>query len=266
MTGQPFCNGIAHQRQLAFEKVVGVLDQHELLWLGSEFEDFAQIGGWCELIVVAADHQFRLGAICEVGICVKSFFDRQWSSKRNKTDYALIGAAGFQSCGSPKRKSGKDDWLPVFPLEPIECSANIVALAASIVVGALAESGAAKVESEDRKTEGVERLGGVIHNLVVHRSSMQRMRMADERCVRSIGVAGIQQSFEASCGASDEQGLDRVRQKSIDSILAGSSARGFRDFAILLEQFHSCWTESARFLKSVSTVRGSEWVLSFEIR
>ena len=55
--GQPFANGVAHERKLAGEKMICVLYQHELFRLSGESEDPAQIVSWCKLIVVAADEQ-----------------------------------------------------------------------------------------------------------------------------------------------------------------------------------------------------------------
>src|SRR5689334_1223242 len=97
---------------------------------------------------------------------------------------------------------------------------------------ALAKPGATKVEAQDGKTESVQRFGCVIHNFVVHRSAMKRMRMADERRVRSILLPGVQQRFKPSCGPGEKKRLDCVWQELSISILAAATVLQFRDCVI----------------------------------
>jgi len=55
-----------------------------------------------------------------------------------------------------------------------------------------AQTRAAKVEAQDRKSKRVQRLHRMENHLVVHRSAKNRVRMADESGVRRIGLANIE--------------------------------------------------------------------------
>lgn len=88
-----------------------------------------------------------------------------------------------------------------FLVEPIESHAYIFHFTLAVVVFALAQSRASKIKAQHGKSEPVQGLHRVEHDLVVQGSAEQGMRMADERGVRGIFGSGIEQSFEASCGA-----------------------------------------------------------------
>ena len=88
-----------------------------------------------------------------------------------------------------------------FMIEPIERSQYVFALAVSMIVLALAEAGAAKVETQHGKSEAVQGFHGMEDNFVVQSSAKNLMRMAGECGMRGMVVAGIEQGFEASCGA-----------------------------------------------------------------
>ena len=68
--------------------------------------------------------------------------------------------------------------------------------AQTVVKLTLAQSDASKVEPNHRQSKRRERLHRVIDNLVMHRPTAKRMRMADERGIRSIFAARIQYSFK----------------------------------------------------------------------
>jgi len=67
-----------------------------------------------------------------------------------------------------------------FSIEPVQCDPNIVHLADAIVVLTLAQSRAAKIEPQNRKTEAVQRLHGVKNNFVVDCASVERVRMTNQ--------------------------------------------------------------------------------------
>src|SRR5690348_9158162 len=75
---------------------------------------------------------------------------------------------------------------------------------------AFAHASAAKIEAQNGKAECAERFHGVIHNLVVHGAAEERMRMADQRGMRCVRLAFIQQSFQPACGPVQEEGFDSV--------------------------------------------------------
>ncbi len=70
------------------------------------------------------------------------------------------------------------------------------------------QAGAAEVEAEYGESEVVERLHGVEDYFVVERSSVERMRMTDYGSVGRGGRSGVEQSFQASGGAGEEERAD----------------------------------------------------------
>ena len=70
--------------------------------------------------------------------------------------------------------------------QPVERGAHIVHLAMAVVVRALAQAGAAKIEAQHRQPIAVEGLHGVIDHFVVHGSAEERVRMAHQGSVGGI--------------------------------------------------------------------------------
>ena len=103
-----------------------------------------------------------------------------------------IGTRGSQANRGAKRKSGKDQWQVKFMLQPIQGGLNIVRFPVSMIVFPLAQSGAAEVETQNRKTKMVQRLHGMKDHLVVKRSTEERMRMAHQGGVCGVGSAGVE--------------------------------------------------------------------------
>jgi hypothetical protein len=66
----------------------------------------------------------------------------------------------------------------------LDCSAQVIFLAATVVVLALASTRAPKVESKHRKSCILKRPSDSIDDLVVHRPAEQRMRVANYGCPR----------------------------------------------------------------------------------
>ena len=89
----------------------------------------------------------------------------------------------------------------IFRVEPVEPCAHVINFAVAMIVLALAQAGTAKIESQHRKSEAVQRLHGVKDNLVVQRPPKQRMRMANQSGMRRILRASIEQRLEPPCGA-----------------------------------------------------------------
>ena len=83
-------------------------------------------------------------------------------------------------------------------LQPLDCGGDIIGFAFPIVMLALAQSRPAKVETQHRKSESVERLHGVECDLVVHGAAKNRVRVADQGGVCSLLRAGIQQAFQSA--------------------------------------------------------------------
>lgn len=74
-----------------------------------------------------------------------------------------------------------------FAIEPIEGSTNIVLLATAVVVLAGTEPSAPEIETQHRHTERVQRFHGVEDDLVVERTSKQRVGMANNCGMRRLG-------------------------------------------------------------------------------
>ena len=68
-----------------------------------------------------------------------------------------------------------------FRRQKIERRCNVAALAATAIMRACAHPGAAKIESQNRQAERIERFRRLISGFVVHRAAKERMWMAHDR-------------------------------------------------------------------------------------
>ena len=84
---------------------------------------------------------------------------------------------------------------------PVERGADVVLLALALVEVALAETYAAEVEAEYGESKRGKDLHGVVDDLVVHGAAAEWMWVADERGVRGIVAARVQDGFEPACWA-----------------------------------------------------------------
>ncbi len=107
-----------------------------------------------------------------------------------------------------EREAGKQQRQVELRVQPVESGANIFDFPVAVIVFALAESRAAKVEAQHGKTKTVQRLHGMEHNLVVQRSAKQRMRMANDCGMSRIFRAGVEQRFESSRRAFEKERPD----------------------------------------------------------
>jgi hypothetical protein len=98
-----------------------------------------------------------------------------------------------------------------FLLEPIERGADVVDFSCALVVLAMAQAGAAKVEAQHGHPEAVQGLHRVEDDFVVQRASVLGMWVADQGRVRGVGRAGVQQRLELAGGTVQEKGSDDVR-------------------------------------------------------
>ena len=93
-------------------------------------------------------------------------------------------------------------------VQPVQSGANVVHFTEAVIVCTLAHSHASKIETQHRKAEAVDSFHGVKDDLIVKRSTVQRMGMTDQRGVRRALNALIEQGFETACGAVDKEGTD----------------------------------------------------------
>ena len=90
-------------------------------------------------------------------------------------------------------------------LQPVECCSDVLTLTSSMVVCPFAQSRSAEVEAQDGQPEAVQRFDGVIDDLVVHRSTMHRMRVANQCGVWRARLPSVEQCFQPSGRARKEQ-------------------------------------------------------------
>ena len=104
---------------------------------------------------------------------------------------------------APKLNPATTKGQPVFVFKPIERGQHIAGLGLA-VVRALAQARAAKVEAQHRPAEApfriVERLHGVIDNLVVQVAAASGMGMADQRGKRRIGAPSFSSASSRPAG------------------------------------------------------------------
>ena len=85
-----------------------------------------------------------------------------------------------------------------FRIQPIECSADIVDFANTMIVFTLTQSRATKIKAKHREPERMQRLHRMKHDFVVQSSAKQWVRMANQSRVRSVLRPSVQQRFEPS--------------------------------------------------------------------
>src|ERR1700693_5325682 len=119
-----------------------------------------------------------------------------------------LRARGPQSNRRTKREAGKHQPQVKLRVQPVERGSNIFDLPVAVIVLSLAESSAAEVKPQHGKTKTVQRLHGVEHNLVMQRSAKQGMRMANQRRMRRVFRARVEQRFQSSRWAFKEERFD----------------------------------------------------------
>src|SRR5438105_15813154 len=90
-------------------------------------------------------------------------------------------------------------------IEPVQRSVCVFRLSLSLSVLSFTQPKATKIEAQHRKSKTVQRFHRVKHNFVVHGAAVNRMRMTDQSSMTRVLCARVEQRFEASCGAIDEQ-------------------------------------------------------------
>jgi hypothetical protein len=179
--------------------VVRVCDPDELLWLSGKVDGSFDGGHGAELIVIAADEELGLEAVAQEIVLVSTAFRLNGKPQSNEAGDAGVSATGAEADVRTERESGEKDGEVELAVEPVESGAYVVLLAAAVVMGAFAEPGSAKVETQYRETEGLERLHGVIDDLVVHGAAAEGMRVTDERGIGRFRCASVEESLETAC-------------------------------------------------------------------
>src|SRR5271155_3166023 len=194
--------------------MVSAFNQHQFLRLRNRRNQSLQLRPRTKLIARAADEQLRLGTVAqEVERIHARLFrigrDRnRRNSHANQCLHASIWTCGAQPDRRSEGESRKQQRQVELRVQPVESGANVFDFPVAVIVLALAESGATKVEAQHGESKTVQRLHGMKHNLVMQRSSEQRMRMANNRRMSRIFRTGIEESFESSSWAFKEKRSD----------------------------------------------------------
>ena len=184
--------------------MIAAFDDHQLLRLWQRRNQGFQLGARAELIARSTHEQFGLAAVAEKIQSVNARLFRIGSDRRNRDSYAnhgansRVGTRRSQSNRRAKRKSRKDQRQVKLGIEPVKRSAHVFDLPLALVVFALAQARAAKVEAQHGKTKAVQRLHGMEDDFIVQRPAKQRMRMADDGCMGGILRATVKQRFKPS--------------------------------------------------------------------
>ena len=105
--------------------------------------------------------------------------------------------------GDQEAPAGKE------PRQVIQDGAQVVLLAAPAVVRASASADPAEIETQDGDAGVDDRLGGGVHDLVVHRAAEQGMGVADDRGRGGVGgIRPLQHAFDAARRPPQEESLD----------------------------------------------------------
>src|SRR5579872_170187 len=200
----PVFNRLAQLAQASLEEVVAAFDDHQLLRLWQGCNQGFQFGARAELVARSTHEQLGLEAVAQKIESINAGLFRVGSDRRNGNSYAnhsansRVGTSRSQSNRRAKRKSREDQRQMKFGIEPVKRSAHVFDLALALVVFALAQARAAKVEAQHRETKAVQRLHSVEDNFIVQRPAKQRMRMADDGCKSGILGATVKQRFQPS--------------------------------------------------------------------
>ena len=185
----------------ALEEVVCAGDDFAVPGWRGLGEDLVEGCGGAELVVVAGDEEFRLGALGEEVPGVAAAGGLDGCAEGDEAGDSRIAAGGAKADVGAEGEAGEEDGSAVLAGEPVERGTDVVYLADAVGVGAFGEAGAAEVEAQDGDAEAGEGLHRVVDDLVVHGAAEERVGMGDEGGVGAVAGSGVEEGFEASGGA-----------------------------------------------------------------
>src|SRR5580692_4230781 len=106
--------------------------------------------------------------------------DRQSKTDQFSDSGILASYAQADPCAEAETRC-QQRYAGKFPCEVIERRADIVFFAEAMIVASLAGSYSAKIETQNGNAQGIQCLGSLIDDLVVHRALIKRMRVAEHR-------------------------------------------------------------------------------------
>src|SRR5262249_32105393 len=116
----------------------GAFDEDDLLRVGCFSKHFAQLLLRAEFIFAAADEELRLGALAQEGITIKPIVDLDRRTETNDRLHARVGTGSAHASRGTARESAENDRQVEVAVEPVERGADVVDLAATVVVAAFA--------------------------------------------------------------------------------------------------------------------------------
>lgn len=187
-----------HLIELSGEKMIRVFHHDDPILSRQRCDQLSQLSRISKLVVAPLHKQFWLFTsrqVREVGIVHRR-------SQPDQRSYSGVLAAGLKPDPAPKTESRDEErnvWE--FHSEKIQCDANIAAFPFAAIVLPLALSGPAKIETQNGQAKRIERFGGLIDHLVVHRAAEKGVRVANNRGQRRSTRAGAPQNgFQAPSG------------------------------------------------------------------
>jgi len=210
----PTFNRLPKFAQPSFKEMICAFNQHKFLRVRHRCDQSLQLRPRTKRISRPADKQLGFNAFAQEIKFINSRLFRvgsHWNRRRshsNQRFHARIRARGSQSNRRAERESRKHQRQVKLRVQPVESGPNIFDFAIAVIVFAMAQSGAAKVEPQHGKTKTVQRLHSVEHDLVMQRPAEQRMRMADDRRVSRVFGACVEQRFQSSRWAFEKERFD----------------------------------------------------------
>jgi hypothetical protein len=181
---EPSGDGVVQFVEMASEKMVGVIDEDELIFAGQRSNEFSDSALGAMLIIGAVDEELGLCAVPKI----REIGAVDGNAEPNQFAYARVCAAHPKANPASKTETGeKQGDVREFRGEKTDGGLDVTLLALTAVVRSGAKSRAAKIESQDGKAKGIQGFGGLIDNLVVEGAAEERVWMADDGRERSRG-------------------------------------------------------------------------------
>jgi hypothetical protein len=163
--------------ELSSEEMIGATDENKMICArqgaGQSFHGLSV----AELVALTVKEELGLGAGLEVGKVGVADGGTQADEFRDSGVFATDTQADPATEAEPreeKREAGK------FASKKVDRGANVILFTSSSVVFSFAQTGAAEIETENGKMEGVEGLRHLIDDFVVHGAAEKGMRVANE--------------------------------------------------------------------------------------
>ena len=187
----------------ALEEVLGVGDDDGVPGLGGGGEEGGEDFGGAELILCAGDEELGLGAGGEEVVAVVAAGGADGEAESDEAGDAGVSAAGAEGYVGAEGEAGEEDRFGEVGGEVVEGGADVVHFAATFIVDAFREAGAAEVEAQDGDAEGGEGLGGVVDDPGVHGAAGGGVGVGDEGGVGGVVEASVEDGFEAARGSAE---------------------------------------------------------------